>query len=93
MAMGFPLLAAFQSGVFYPPHLCFGVGFFSAIRVIFVLHFLIAGIGGYYLCRNWNYPPCLSIVGALLFTLGGTVVSLSNLLNHFQTAVWLPWLF
>jgi hypothetical protein len=92
MAMGFPLLAAFQSGVFYPPHLLLLVlDFFSAIRVIFVLHFLTAGIGGYYLCRNWNYPPCLSIVGALLFTLGGTVVSLSNLLNHFQTAVWLPW--
>jgi hypothetical protein len=31
-------------------------------------------------------------MGALLFALGGTVVSLSNLLNHFQTAVWLPWL-
>ena len=92
MAMGFPLLAAFQSGVFYPPHLLFLVlDFFPAIRVIFVLHFLIAGIGGYYLSRNWNYPPYLSIVGALLFALGGTVVSLSNLLNHFQTAVWLPW--
>jgi hypothetical protein len=92
MAMGFPLLAAFQSGVFYPPHLLLLVlPFFPAIRVIFMLHFLIAGIGAYYLCRNWKFPPYLSIVGALLFALGGTVVSLSNLLNHFQTAVWLPW--
>jgi Bacterial membrane protein YfhO len=92
MAMGFPLLAAFQSGVFYPPHLLLLVlDFFPAIRVIFVLHFLIAGIGGYYLCRNWKHPPYLAIVGGLLFALGGTVVSLSNLLNHFQTAVWLPW--
>lgn len=93
MAMGFPLLAAFQSGVFYPPHLLLLIpSFFAAIRVIFILHFLIAGIGAYYLCRNWKFPPYLSIVGALLFALGGTVVSLSNLLNHFQTAVWLPWL-
>ena len=92
MAMGFPLLAAFQSGVFYPPHLLFLIlSFFAAIRVIFIFHFLIAGIGAYYLCRNWKFPPYLSIVGALLFALGGTVVSLSNLLNHFQTAVWLPW--
>jgi hypothetical protein len=92
MAMGFPLLAAFQSGVFYPPHLLLMVlDFFPAIRFIFVLHFLVAGIGTYYLCRNWRYPVYLSIVGALLFALGGTVVSLSNLLNHFQTAVWLPW--
>ena len=92
MAMGFPLLAAFQSGVFYPPHLLLLIpSFFVAIRVIFIFHFLVAGIGAYYLCRNWKFPPYLSIVGALLFALGGTVVSLSNLLNHFQTAVWLPW--
>jgi len=93
MAMGFPLLAAFQSGVFYPPHLLLLIpSFFAAIRVIFILHFLIAGIGAYHLCRNWKFPPYLSVVGALLFALGGTIVSLSNLLNHFQTAVWLPWL-
>src|SRR4029077_6120920 len=92
MAMGFPLLAAFQSGVFYPPHLLLLVlPFFSAIRIIFILHFLIAGTGAYYFCRSWRFPPYLSIVGALLFGLGGTVVSLTNLSNHFQTAVWLPW--
>ena len=91
-AMGFPLLADFQSGALYPPHGFFLIlPFFPAIRVIFVFHFLVAGIGTYCLCRRWKYPPWLSIVGALLFTLGGTIVSLANLLNHFQTAVWLPW--
>jgi hypothetical protein len=91
--MGFPILAAFQSGVFYPPHLVLLIcPFFVAIRVIFVLHFLIAAAGAYALLRHWKYPSYLSIVGALLFTLGGAVVSLTNLLNHFQTAVWLPWL-
>jgi len=59
--------------------------------VLFVLHFLIAAIGAYVLLRRWRHSCCLSILGALLFTLGGTIVSLSNLLNHFQTAVWLPW--
>src|SRR3970040_1937149 len=38
MAMGFPLLANFQSGVFYPPHLFLLVlPFFSALRAIFFL--------------------------------------------------------
>jgi hypothetical protein len=93
MAMGFPFLAAFQSGVFYPPHLfLLIVPFFPAIRVIFIFHFMIAGIGAYGLFRSWKYPCYFSILGALLFTLGGTLVSLSNLLNHFQAAVWLPWI-
>lgn len=92
MAAGFPLLAAFQSGAFYPPHFLFMfLPFFAALRAIFIFHFLVAGIGAYKLLRHWSYPSYLSISGALLFTLGGTVVSLSNLLNHFQTAVWLPW--
>ena len=52
-AMGFPLLADFQSGIFYPPHLLFLLlPFFSACRALFVLHFLIAGAGTYKLCRE-----------------------------------------
>ncbi len=91
-AMGFPLLADFQSGALYPPHLLFlALPFFTAIRVIFVCHFLVAGVGAYCLCRYWSYPAYLSMVGAILFAFGGTIVSLANLLNHFQTAVWLPW--
>src|SRR5919197_1959151 len=92
MAMGFPVLADFQSGVFYPPHLLFVVlPFFIAIRAIFVFHFLVASLGSYSLLRRWKFPWYASLLGALLFTVGGTIVSLTNLLNHFQTAVWLPW--
>jgi hypothetical protein len=92
-AQGFPNLAAFQSGAFYPPHVAFlFLPFFGAIRALFVFHFLVAALGTYALLRAWDYPRDLSIIGALLFTLGGVIVSLTNLLNHFQSAVWLPWL-
>lgn len=91
-AQGFPNLAAFQTGVFYPPHFTFYfLEFFLTIRVLFVFHFLVAALGTYWLLRYWDYPCFLAIVGSLLFTLGGVVVSLSNILNHFQSAVWLPW--
>ena len=93
IASGFPLLAALQPGVFYPPNLAlYFFDFFDAIRFTFFIHYLIAATGGYFLCRWWKYPTYLSIVAATLFSIGGTAVSLSNLLNHFQTAVWLPWM-
>ncbi len=93
MGMGFPLLADFQSGSFYPPHFLFLIfPFFTTVRVLYVLHYLVAALGAYGLCRHWGYPPYLAVIGGELFTLGGTLVSLSNVLNHFQTAVWLPWI-
>jgi hypothetical protein len=92
IGMGFPVLANLQSGSFYLPHLLFlAIPFSSALSTIFVLHYLLAASGSYLLCRNWGYSRCLAMTGSILFTLGGTTVSLSNLMNHFQAAVWLPW--
>jgi len=92
-AQGFPNLAAFQSGAFYPPHFVFFfLSFFASVRALFVFHFLVAALGTYALLRRWDCSRDLCLVGSILFALGGTIVSLTNLLNHFQTAVWLPWL-
>lgn len=92
-AQGFPNLAAFQPGVFYPPHLIlYFLPFYAAIRALFVLHFLVGATGAYCLLRSWKYPIELSLVGSLMFTFGGVIVSFTNLLNHFQSAVWLPWM-
>lgn len=92
-AQGFPNFAGLQLGALYPPHwLLLAFPFYAAIRAIFVLHFLIAAVGCFILLRYWKYPRDLSVVGAIVFTLGGVTVSLTNLLNHFQSAIWLPWL-
>jgi len=93
MGLGFPLLANFQSGTFYPPNLIYAlVPFFTAIKAIFIFHYLVAASGAYLILRYWGFTQPLAFVGVLLFTFGGYTISLTNLLNHFQTVVWLPWL-
>ena len=93
IATGFPVLAALQPGAFYPPNIVYWMlPFYDALRATFLLHYLLAAVGAYFLCRWWQLPMHVSIIASTLFTIGGTTVSLSNLLNHFQTGVWLPWL-
>jgi Bacterial membrane protein YfhO len=93
IAMGFPLLANPQTATFYPPHLIFlFLPFFSAVGALLVFHYLVAAIGSFLLFRWWNYAASLALTGAILFTFGGVIVSLVNLQDHFQSAVWLPWL-
>src|SRR5204862_7969651 len=93
IAMGFPLLANPQSATFYPPHLIFlFLPFFPAVGALLVFHYLVAAIGTFLLFRRWYYDVSLALTGALLFTFGGVIVSLANLQDHFQRAVWLPWL-
>src|SRR3970282_2645308 len=48
MGLGFPLLANFQSGAFYPPNLLYALlPFFTAIKAIFIFHYLVAASGAY----------------------------------------------
>ncbi|HEX9444831.1 MAG TPA: hypothetical protein VGA73_11960 [Candidatus Binatia bacterium] len=53
VGMGYPLLANFQSGTFYPPHFIYFVfPFFPAIQATFLFHYLAAVTGAYALCRS-----------------------------------------
>lgn len=93
IAAGFPIAAGFQSAVFYPPSVVFYfLPFYAAIQFSFVFHYAVALSGSYFLFRSWNYPVFVAVIGSILFSFSGTTVSLTNLLNHFQSAVWLPWL-
>lgn len=93
MASGFPIMAGLQSAVFYPPTLAFNLlPFFAAVQFTFVIHYAVAALGSYVLFRSWKCGVFVAVIGAILFAFGGTTVSLTNLLNHFQSAVWLPWM-
>ena len=92
LAMGFPLLANFQAGAFYAPNLVYlALPFWSAVRTTFVFHFVVAAVGAYWLGRYWGWSRSVAVIGSVLFCFSGCIISLLNLLNHLQTAVWLPW--
>ena len=68
MAMGFPLLADFQSGTFYPPHLLYlALPFWTAVRAIFVLHFFYCSYGGLHALPPVELSPILSNLGGYSF--------------------------
>ncbi len=93
LAMGFPLLANFQAGAFYAPNLAYVLlPFWTAVKVTFIFHSLVAAAGAYCLCRFWGWSRFVAVIGSVLFCFSGCMISLLNLLNHFQSAVWLPWL-
>jgi len=94
LGMGFPFLASPQSAVFYPPNIVFALlPFFSAVRLLFVTHYLIGAAGAYMLCVRWGAPGPIALLGASLFAFGGVTVSLGNLMDHFQATVWIPGFF
>jgi hypothetical protein len=88
---GYPVLANFQSGVFYPPHWLYAVlPFFTGFNLLIVLHLLLGGLSAYVLCRCLGFGPVPAWVGAVAYMLGGYLVSLTNLVNVLQTAAWAP---
>lgn len=88
---GYPVLANFQSAVFYPLQWLFAVfPFLATFNLLIVLHIFMAGGFMYLLCRELNFVPPAAWVGAVVFMFGGYIVSLTNLVNHLQAAAWTP---
>jgi hypothetical protein len=88
---GTPLLANFQSGVFYPPNWVYAVlPFFEAFNGLLVLHFVVGGASMYLFARAADYGRSSAGAAAVGYMLGGYFVSLTNLLNVLQAAAWAP---
>ncbi|MDQ6802579.1 MAG: hypothetical protein M3041_17330 [Acidobacteriota bacterium] len=75
----------FQWSIFIPN---FDLGF----RLAILLHFYLAATGVYLLLRSLRTRIAAALFGAITFTLGGTFLSLTNLLPFLFSAAWLPWI-
>ena len=90
--MGTPFLSSLQTGVFYPPSLLLIVPFPLGFNLFLLAHYLVALAGAYVFLRDRELSLPASAIGSLSFVLGGYLVSMLNLTNHLQSAVWAPWI-
>jgi len=88
---GTPLLANFQSGVFYPFNLIFFViPFAYGWSLFIVISSILAAIFTYFYLKNLKLDSLSSFFGAIVFTFSGFAVSWMEWGNIMHTAAWLP---
>jgi len=90
--MGSPFFADPQSGVLYPPSLLFllfdgPVG----IAVSLVFHIVVAQTGLYCLARHYQLGRLAAATGAVVYGLGGWMISSGNMMAIVHSAAWTPW--
>ncbi|MBN1311951.1 MAG: hypothetical protein JXB30_11070, partial [Anaerolineae bacterium] len=90
---GAPLLANYQTAVFYPPNwLYLIVSTEYAMGLVGVAHVIWAGLGMMAYLRRLGVERLGQGVGALAFALSGYLISRFGFLSITSAAPWLPWL-
>lgn len=90
---GAPLLANYQTAVFYPPNwLYLLLPTEYAMGWVGLLHLSWAGLGMMALLRRYDVDRLGQGVGALAFSLSGYVVARFGFLTITSAVAWLPWL-
>lgn len=88
---GSPLLANFQSGVFYPLNIIFFIfPFYFSWTGLIILQPILTGIFLYLYLRNLKLTKISSIFGSLTFSFCGFSVAWLEWGNILHTALWLP---
>ncbi len=91
---GAPLLANYQTAVFYPPNwLYLIIPTEYAMGIVGVLHVLLAGAGMMAYLRRLGVDSTGQGVGALAFALSGYLIARFGFLSITSAVPWLPWLF
>jgi len=99
LGMGAPLLANYQSALFYPPNwiyfflFAFGdIGVMAWGQALVVsLHLIWAGIGMIYLTRKLEFSGIAQTISGLSFSLSGYMVARAGFLSINSAAAWIPW--
>ncbi len=100
VGMGAPLLANYQSALFYPPNWSYlflaAIGGPAALAwgqaLLVVIHLSWAGFGTAYLIRKLGLGVLSQTTAGLAFGLSGYLVARAGFLSINSAAAWLPWL-
>lgn len=100
LGMGAPLLANYQTALFYPPTwIYFGLAEIGGVPAMAVstgwlvaLHLAWAGWGMSKLTKALGWPLVSQVVSGLAFGLSGYLVSRSHFLSINAAVAWLPWI-
>ncbi len=99
VGMGAPLIANYQSALFYPPY-WLHLGFYAAggiklmawsITLLVIFHLSWSGIGIAKLMKEIKVGKLGQIVSGLAFSLSGYLVARAGFLSINAAVAWLPW--
>jgi hypothetical protein len=100
LGMGAPLVANYQSGLFYPPNWFFfllaelgGTPFMAWGQALIVaMHLAWAALGMARLARSLGLNDLAQTISGLAFSLSGYLVARSGFLSINAAIAWLPWI-
>ncbi len=100
VGMGAPLLANYQSALFYPPtwvyFLFYALGGLGAMvwvqALLLALHLAWAGLGMAFLVRRLGLGELAQALAGLAYGLSGYLVARAGFLSINAAAAWLPWI-
>jgi len=93
LGMGAPLIANYQSALFYPPNLIlFITGAPWGHGLLAFLHVLWTGIGMMLLVRRLCLGKLPQVIAGLGFSLSGYVIARAGFLSINAAVSWLPWI-
>ncbi|MDO8733824.1 MAG: hypothetical protein Q7K21_01525, partial [Elusimicrobiota bacterium] len=88
---GMPLLANFQTAVFYPFSIFFYIlGFILGLKLFIIIHTFLAALFLFLYLRSKKIKTTASVTGGILFAFGGYLITKIEFLSLLGTAIWLP---
>jgi hypothetical protein len=94
VGIGYPMLAEGEIGALYPLNwpLYAMLSPERALSLSIVLHYLLAGLGLYWLGRTLGMARAGALLGGVIYALGGFNIAHLSHISILSAAAWLPWL-